>query len=154
MGIFACILSLFGCTQKLVKPDKELTSISISQNHMERTYCYSFDAYKKNNTYILNAWCLIEKDNDDIEEISIECCTITEDEFDAFKKLDSKYDFFSLLKFEKKKRFFVLDETITIFSVSYGDESFSLKTNGDCYNEVYDCFMALAKKYSVENSCK
>lgn len=154
MGIFACILSFFGCSQKLVKSNGELTSVSISQNHMDRTYCYSFDVQKKNDSYTFNAWCLLEKGDNDYEDIELENISITEDEFAKFEKLDEKYNFFSLLKLNKEKKtiFFVPDETITSFSVSYGDKSFSLYTGGDCYIEVYECFVALAEKYNAENS--
>ena len=150
MGILTCVLSLFGCTKNPKKPDNELTSISISQNHMDRTYCYSFGAYKKNDTYTLNARCMIEKGDNDYEDVELENISITKEEFKQFEELDKKYDFFSLRKPNKieKNIFFVVDETITNFSVSYGDESFSLYTSGDCYNEVHNCFIALAEKYN------
>ena len=150
MGILTCVLSLFGCTKNPKKPDNELTSISISQNHMDRTYCYSFGAYKKNDTYTLNARCMIEKGDNDYEDVELENISITKEEFKQFEELDKKYDFFSLRKPNKieKNIFFVVDETITNFSVSYGDESFSLYTSGDCYNEVHDYFVALAEKYN------
>ena len=150
MAIISCVLSLFGCTQNPVKPEGELTSISIYQNHMDRTYCYSFGAYKKNDTYTLNARCMIEKGDNDYEDVELENISITKEEFKQFEELDKKYDFFSLRKPNKieKNIFFVVDETITNFSVSYGDESFSLYTSGDCYNEVHDCFVALAEKYN------
>lgn len=117
---------------------------------MDRTYCYSFGAYKKNDTYTLNAWCLLEKCDNDYEDVELENVSITEEEFAQFEKLDRKYDFFSLLKPNKKEknRYFILDETITNFSVRYGDESFSLYTSGDCFHEVHNCFIALAEKYN------
>ena len=150
MGIVSCVLSLFGCNRNPIKPEGELASISIYQNHMDRTYCYSFGAYKKNDTYTLNARCMIEKGDNDYEDVELENISITKEEFKQFEELDKKYDFFSLRKPNKieKNIFFVVDETITNFSVSYGDESFSLYTSGDCYNEVHDCFVALAEKYN------
>lgn len=150
MGIISCILSLCGCTKNPVKPDSELTSISIFQNHMDRTYSYSFGVYKKNDMYALNACCMLEKGDNDYEDVEFENVSITEEEYKQFEELDKKYDFFSLRKPNKKKKniFFACDETITNFSVSYGDESFSLDTGGDCYNEVCKCFFALAEKYS------
>lgn len=150
LGIIAYTLSLFGCANNPAKPDGELTSISISQSHMDSTYCYSFDVQKKGETYTLNASCVLRKGDNDYEDVELENVSITEDEFAQFEELDKKYDFFSLRKPNKKEenRYFILDETITNYSVSYGDESFSLYTSGDCYNEVYDCFVALAEKYS------
>lgn len=150
MGILACVLSLFGCNRNPIKPEGELTSISIFQNHMDRTHSYSFGAYKKNDTYTLNACCMLEKGDNDYEDVELENVSITEEEFAQFEELDMKYDFFSLLKPNKKEKniFFVVDETITNFSVSYGDASFSLYTGGDCFHEVHDCFVALAEKYN------
>ncbi|MCI6617150.1 hypothetical protein [Ruminococcus sp.] len=150
MGIVSCVLSLFGCNRNPIKPEGELTSVSISQSHMDRTDCYSFGAYKKNDTYNLNARCMIEKGDNDYEDVELENISITKEEFKQFEELDKKYDFFSLRKPNKieKNIFFVVDETITNFSLSYGDESFSLYTSGDCYNEVHDCFVALAEKYN------
>ena len=154
MGILFCVLSLFGCTKNSVKPDNELTSVSISQSHMDRTYCYSFDIQKKNDTYTLNACCMLEKGDNDYKDVELENVSITEEEYKEFEEFDKKYDFLSLLKPNKKKKniFFALDETITNFSVSYGDESFSLYTGGDCYNEACQYFFALAKKYSNTNN--
>ena len=153
MGILACVLSLFGCNRNPIKPEGELTSISISQNHMDRTYCYSFGAYKKNDTYTLNAWCLLEKGDNDYEDVELENVSITEEEFAQFEKLDKKYDFFSLRKPNKKEknRYFILDETITNFSVSYGDEGIAVETSGECYKAVNELFFQLAEKYADNN---
>lgn len=143
MGILSCI--------KPVKPDNELTSVSISQSHMDRTYCYNFWARKENNRYLLNADCMIvDYDNNEANEINFTDTEISEEDFQQFKRLDEKYDFFSLLKprKEKKNMFFALDETISHFTVKYGDEVFSLYTNGDCYSEACKCFFALAEKYN------
>ena len=151
MGIVSCVLSLCGCTKKPVKPQSELASISISQNHMDSTFCYSFGIRKENDSYLFDADCiLVDYDNNEYSEVNFIDKEITKEEFEKFTKLDKKYDFFSLRKPNKieKNIFFVVDETITNFSVSYGDESFSLYTSGDCYNEVHDCFVALAEKYN------
>ncbi|MGN0488498.1 MAG: hypothetical protein ACI4HO_04475 [Ruminococcus sp.] len=141
-----------GCKAKvknLSPPEEQLTSVSIYQNHMDRTCCYSFSVRKEQNSYIFDADCMI-KDNDEYYEVNFTDKEISEKEFEKFTKLDEKYNFISLRKsnIKKENMFFALDETITNFSVSYGDKSFSLYTSGDCYNEVYDCFIALAKKYS------
>ena len=100
---------------------------------------------------ILDADCiLVDYDNNEYSEVNFIDKEITKEEFEKFTNLDKKYDFFSLRKPNKKEknRYFILDETITNFSVKYGDESFSLYTSGDCYNEVHDCFVALADKYN------
>lgn len=153
MGIISCILSLCGCTKKPVKPQSELTSISIYQNHMDSMYCYSFGAYKKNDTYTLEASCMLEKGDNDYESVELENVSITEEEFAQFEKLDKKYDFFSLRKPNKKEknRYVILDETIRNFSVRYGDEGIAVETNGECFEAVNELFFQLAEKYADNN---
>ena len=153
MSILSFILSLFGCTSKQVqkvKPEGEISSISIGQNHMDRNYCYSFYAYKKDGSYYLNAWCMLSLDEDNYRDVDFEDVLITKAEYDEFTKLDEKYDFFSYLKKEKKENNFVeiLDETTTSFNVSYDGETIFLEAYGDCYEAVYDYFIELVKKYS------
>ncbi len=110
MGILTCVLPIFGCTQKPVKPDSELTSISISQSHMDRTYCYHFWARLENNSYLLDAECLIvDYENNDYREINFTDAEITEKEFKRFAEIDKEYGsiinqkYFNLL--EKQKCF-------------------------------------------------
>lgn len=150
MGILFCVLSLFGCTKNPVKPDSELTSISISQSHMDRTYCYNFRARLENNSYLLDAECLIvDYENNDYREINFTDAEITEKEFKRFAEIDSKYDFYSHIKAERKKNiFFACDETITNFSVNYGDEGIAVEENDECFNAVNELFFQLAEKYS------
>ena len=153
MGILACVLSLFGCTKNPVKPDSELTSISISQTHMDRTYCYHFWARLENDSYLLDAECLIvDYDNNDYKEINFTDAEITEKEFKRFAEIDGKYDFYSHIKAGREKNiFFACDETITNFSVSYGDEGIAVEANGECYKAVNELFFQLAEKYADNN---
>ncbi len=153
MLILSCALSLFGCTQKPARPEGELTSISISQSHMDRTYCYHFWARLENDSYLLDAECLIvDYDNNDCKEINFTDAEITEEEFKHFAEIDSKYDFYSHIKAERKKSiFFVCDETITNFTVSYGDEGIAVETNGECFEAVNELFFQLAEKYADNN---
>lgn len=154
MAIISCALSLFGCTQNPTRPEGELTSISISQTHMDRTYCYHFWARLENDSYLLDAECLIvDYDNNDCEEINLTDAPISEEDFSRFSALDSQYDFYSLLKPIKKEhsKIFVCDETITNFSVSYGDEGIAVETSGECYKAVNELFFQLAEKYADNN---
>ena len=153
MEIISCILSLFGCTKKPVKPQSELTSISISQNHMDSTYCYSFWARVENNSYLLDAECfIVDYDNNDFEEINLTDTQITQEDFRHFTELDKEYGFCSNIKTERKNnKFFILDETVTGFSVKYGEDSFNIETNGECFRNVKDFFFQLAEKYADNN---
>ena len=153
MAIISCVLSLCGCTQNPVKPDSELTSVSISQSHMDRTYCFHFWARNTNGSYLLDAECLIvDYDNNTCEEISLTDTQITEEDFRHFSELDREYDFFSHIKTKRKNnKFFILDETVTGFSVQYGEYSFNIETNGECFRNVKDFFFQLAEKYADNN---
>ncbi|MGN1126262.1 MAG: hypothetical protein ACI4RI_02370 [Ruminococcus sp.] len=151
MSILSATMSLFGCNKNPVKPDRELTSVSISQNHMDRTYCYSFWVRKENDSYLFDAECILaDDDNNEYSEVNFTDKEISQEEFEKFTRIDEKYDFISLKrpKKEKKFKFFALDETTTYFTVKYGDDAFSLYPNGDGYSEVSESFFALAEKYN------
>ena len=154
MGIVSCVLSLFGCHRNPIKPEGELASISIYQNHMDSTFCYSFGRRKENDSYLFDADCiLVDYDNNEYSEVNFIDKEITKEEFEKFSKLDKKYDFFSLRKPNKKEknRYFILDETITNFSVRYGDEGIAVETNGECFEAVNELFFQLAEKYADNN---
>lgn len=147
------IFSPFGCSNKNktpAQPKGQLSSISISQSHMDRTFCYHFRAREENGSYLLDAECMIvDYDNNDCKEINFTDTEITEEDFKQFAELDSKYDFLSHIKTKKKKNnFFVLDETVTSFFVKYGEEEFSIETNGEYFNTTNELFFQLAEKYS------
>ena len=42
MCLLSVVFSLFGCSPQPVKTDSAISSISITQNHMNRAYCYAF----------------------------------------------------------------------------------------------------------------
>lgn len=157
--IMSILLSIFafGCSKNPEgtqdsnvnsSPKDSLTSVSIAQSHMDRTYCYYFWVRKTDNRFFLDANCILTKD-EEYEELNIEGAEITEEDFNRFVELDNKYSFCSNLKkksiFEDK--FFVADKTETFFTVKYGEDMFELQTSGDCYYDVYDCFLQLAEKY-------
>lgn len=154
MGIMSFGASLFGCSEKpktTERPTEKLSSISISQSHMDRTYCYSFLARQENDSYLLNAECLIvDYDNNDCEEINLTDTPISEEDFSRFSALDSQYDFYSHLKPVKneKSEIFVCDETVTNFYVKYGEVAFSVYPSGELYRAVNEYFFELAQKYN------
>ena len=155
MGILSFGFSLFGCTQSPTRPEGELTSISISQNHMSRDGCYSFSARQEDGSYLLDAECLIvDYDNNDCEEVNLTDALISEEDFSRFSALDKQYDFYSHLKPVKneKSKIFVCDETITSFYVKYGEVGFSIYPSGELYRSVNECFFELAKKYNDKNN--
>lgn len=152
MSILSLIISNFGCIKKgenPPRPKEQLTSVSISQSHMDRTYCYNFWAREEKGSYLLDAECIIvDYDNNDYKEINFTDKEITEVDFKQFTELDSKYDFYSNIKIKKKNNnLFICDETITAFYVKYGEEGFGIETNGECFEAVHNVFSELAQKY-------
>ena len=137
------LFSLFGCSRNDKLPVDELSYISLTQNHMNSANCYSFSAYKNDNTYMFSAWCVIDSVSVDLEN-----AVISDDEFEYFRELDKKYDFVLNQKSDKNRKNTALDATTRSFKVSYGLEEFKLKTDSECYDEVYDYFISLAKKYN------
>lgn len=81
-------------------------------------------------------------DNNDFEEINLTDTPISEEDFNKFSALDKQYDFYSHIKpVEKEKsKIFVCDETITSFYVRYGEAGFGVKTSGEPYEAVNQCF--------------
>ena len=150
MGILACVLSLFGCNRNPIKPESELTSVSIFQNHMDSTECFCFGVRVENNSYLLDAECfIVDYDNNDCEKINLTDTQITQEDFRRFSELDKEYGFCSNIKKERKNnKFFILDETVTGFSVKYGEDSFNIETNGECFRKVKVFFFQLAEKYA------
>ena len=158
MGIMSLGASFFGCLEESKTPERpteKLSSISISQSHMDRTYCYHFMARQEGGSYFLDAECLIvDYDNNDCEEINLTDAPISEEDFNRFSALDSQYDFYSHLKPVKneKSKIFVCDETITNFYVKYGEVGFSIYPSGELYRAVNECFFELAKKYNNQKT--
>ena len=120
---------------------------------MDSTYCYSFWARVENNSYLLDAECfIVDYDNNDCEEINLTDTQITQEYFRRFSELDKEYGFCSNIKKERKNnKFFILDETVTGFSVKYGEDSFNIETNGECFEAVNELFFQLAEKYADNN---
>ena len=143
-------LSFLGCASgfRSTTPEGDISSVLVVQNHMNRSQCYSFSAYKQDENYYMNSWCFFDSD-DDIREVNIENILITKEEFEKFSEFDEKYDFFSLKAKEKKgnRLFQPSDKTKTTFTVSYDGEKVNLKTDNECYEAVYDYFITLTEKY-------
>lgn len=145
VGIAVMLFSLFGCSNSEKRPTEEMSYVSMTQNHMNSASCYSFSVYKGDDVYVFNAWCTADNQNIDFENVKI-----TDEEFQYFKALDEKYDFFLNERESKKHQKAVADATIRSFKVSYGLEEYTLKTEDECYEEAYNCFISLAKKYSTK----
>lgn len=149
MYLLSVVFSLFGCSPQPVKTYSEISSISITQNHMNRAYCYAFSAYEDNDKYILNAWCVLMDGKNGPKEVDIQNIEITETEFFEFSRLNEKYGFPDYTKKKNNKKYNISDETTNSFKVCFGGETLTLKTDNECYDAVYDYFITLTTKYLV-----
>ena len=93
MCLLSVVFSLFGCSPQPAKTVSEISSISITQNHMNRAYCYAFSAYEDNDKYFFNAWCVLKDGENGSKEVDIQNSEITEAEFSEFARLNEKYGF-------------------------------------------------------------
>lgn len=105
MCLLSVVFSLFGCSPQPVKTDSEISSISITQNHMNRAYCYAFSAYEDNDKYFLNAWCVLKDGENSSKEVDIQNIEITEAEFSEFARLNEKYGFADYAKRNNNKKY-------------------------------------------------
>ena len=132
-----------------VKTDSEISSISITQNHMNRAYCYAFSVYECNDKHIFSAWCVLKDGENSSKEVDIQNIEITATEFSEFARLNEKYGFADYIKRNNNKKYNISDETTNSFKVCFGGEALTLKTDNECYNAVYDYFITLTTKYLV-----
>ena len=149
MCLLSVVFSLFGCSPQPAKTVSEISSIAITQNHMNRAYCYAFSAYEDNDKYIFNAWCVLKDGENSSKEVDIQNIEITEAEFSEFARLNEKYSFADYAKRNNNKKHNISDETTNSFNVCFDGESLTLKTDNECYDAVYNYFITLATKYLV-----
>ena len=116
---------------------------------MNSAYCYAFSAFKDNDKYFFNAWCVLEDGENGSKEVDIQNIEITEAEFSEFARLNEKYGFADYIKRNNNKKYIISDETTNSFKVCFGGEALTLKTDNECYNAVYDYFITLTTKYLV-----
>lgn len=149
MCLLSVVFSLFGCSPQPVKGDLEISSISITQNHMNRAYCYAFSSYEDNDKYFFNAWCVLKDGENSSKEVDIQNIEITEAEFSEFARLNEKFSFADYAKRNNNKKHNISDKTTNSFTVCFGGESLTLETDNECYDAVYDYFITLTTKYLV-----
>ena len=152
MCLLSVVFSLFGCSPQPVKTDSEISSISITQNHMNRAYCYAFSAYEDNEKYFFNAWCVLKDGENSSKEVDIQNTEITEAEFSEFARLNEKYGFADYAKRDNNKKHNISDKTTNSFTVCFGGESLTLETDNECYDAVYDYFITLTTKETLNKS--
>lgn len=137
-----------GCA---VNPPKEsaktISGISLSQQHMDFNYFYSF--YLRNDKGVVLFDADVRFDEEPYEVI-LEGCEIDKTDYDKVLALIGEYnidDFVNSHK-QKKKPFEVLDETVNKTTLYFTDGTEKTADTGAEYeNALYTCFKELALKY-------
>ena len=119
---------------------------------MNRAYCYAFSAFEDNDKYFFNAWCVLKDGENGSKEVDIQNIEITEAEFSEFARLNEKYGFVDYTKRNNNKKYNISDETTNSFKVCFGGETLTLKTDNECYDAVYDYFITLTTKETLNKS--
>ena len=147
MGILTVLTGLFGCN-KALKPEhhelSELSSISISCCHMDRSYGYCFGIHRNEEKWLFDTECFT---HDHGVETVFENREVSSEDIDAlFEILERNNSITYAEKYKKpiKLPFEVLDETTYNFCLTFSDGS--QYVTYDAQNELEEFFYRLAEK--------
>lgn len=147
MGILTVLTGLFGCN-KALKPEhhelSELSSISISCCHMDRSYGYCFGIHRNEDKWLFDTECFT---HDHEVETVFENREVSSEDIDAlFEILERNNSITYAEKYKKpiKLPIEVLDETTYSFCLTFSDGS--QYVTYDAQNELEEFFYRLAEK--------
>lgn len=145
--LLSLIVGLLGC-QKVPKTAKhelsEITTISISCGHMDRSYGYYFWAHKEENAWFFDAECFTH--NFEAETV-LENCELNDEDAEAlFEILEQSESIVYVENYRKPKKLpiQVSDETTYSFCLTFSDGN-QYVTYGR-QNDLEEFFYRLAKK--------
>lgn len=148
MSVLSLICGLFGC-QKASKPAKhelsEIKSVSISCGHMDRSYGYSFQIYKEENGWLLNAECFTH--NYETETV-LEKCELSGEDAKALLEILERNESIAYAENyskPKKRSVRIADETTYGFCLTFSDGNFY--ATYDRQSDLEEFFYRLAEKY-------
>lgn len=139
-----------GCSTSPAKKTKaDISGVSLSQNHMNYSYCYSFFLRKENGKVLFDADVRLEKDNGDFEAIVLENCEVESKYFDKLLELVKQNDIREYTESYKKKTelFQLSDETTNTTTLYFADGTDKSAESGAYKEELYDFFSDLALTY-------
>ena len=146
MGILTVLTGLFGCN-KALKPEhhelSELSSISISCCHMDRSYGYCFGIHRNEEKWLFDTECFT---HDHGVETVFENREVSSEDIDELSKIlerNGSISYAENYKKPKKLPFEVMDETVYTFCLAFSDGS-KYNTN-DPQKELEQFFYRLAE---------
>lgn len=137
-----------GCSGQHNNTDNEFVGMSLSQNHMDFTYCYSFYLRTEDDKVLFDAQARFYEEP---YEIILESCEVDSSYMEELKKIEEKYSIVEYVENykEKKSPLQVMDETVNKTTVYYNDvDSKTADTKSDYQDELYEFFVSLAKEYA------
>lgn len=143
LGAFAV-----GCAPKSNDTNEDFIGLSLSQNHMDFTYCYSFFLREEDGKVIFDAQVRFYEEP---YEIILESCEVDSSYMKKLRKLEEKYSIVEYVENfkEKKSPFQVMDETVNKTSVYYkNSDDKTADTSSEYEEELYCFFVDLAKEYA------
>ena len=137
-----------GCANSPQKENKvQLTGLSISQNHMNFGYCYSFYLREEDDKVLFDADVRFDEEP---YSIILEGCEIDKKYAEELRKLDKEYSVTEYVTNYKKKPslFDVSDETTNRTTVYLSDGTDkTAETKEEYMDALYNFFFGLAKEY-------
>ena len=138
-----------GCAVKTPTENdsKVVTGVSLSQNHMNYRYYYSFYIRKDNDKILFDADVRFDEKP---YEVILESCEIEKSDFNNILSIIEKYGVEKYVSRYKKKNlpFNAADKTTKTTTLYFSDGSEkSADTGADYDQELYDTFVSLSLKY-------
>ena len=146
MGLLAIFAWLFGCN-KTPKPAQhelsEISGVSLSCGHMDRSYSYSFWLHLEEDTWLFDAECFT---HDFEEETVFEGREVSSEDMDALFEILERNDRIAYAENYQKPSdsiFEVMDETTYGFCLTFSDGS--QYVTYDAQDELRQFFYRLAE---------
>lgn len=136
-----------GCFNNANKEKTNFVGISLSQNHMNFTDCYSFYLREEDGKAVFDAQL---RSYDEPYEIVLESCEVDNSYIKELYEIEQKYSIVDYVESYKKKKlpFQVMDGTVNQTSVYYNDVDVkTADTSSEYKDELYSFFVELTKEY-------
>lgn len=145
--VSATAFGLVGCNSNTEEP--ELVGMSLSQNHMNYSECYSFYLRQEDDKVLFDAQLNLYEEP---YSIVLEGVEVDKANFEKLVKLENKYEIVKyVLNYRKKKLpIQVMDETVNTTSVYFQDNTDkSADTSGNYEQDLYEFFRDLTLEYKA-----
>lgn len=136
-----------GCSGQHNNTDNEFVGMSLSQNHMDFTYCYSFYLRTEDDKVLFDAQVRFYEEP---YEIILESCEVDSSYMEELKKIEEKYSIVEYVENykEKKSPLQVMDETVNTTTIYFnGNADKSADSSAAYKDELYKFFEELTLEY-------